>query len=108
MLRRKASISPLCGLLVAMVGCSSRVAAPLAPDTIVFNGKIVTVDKAFSIAEAAAIKNGRFIAVGSTREIQALAGSVTEEVDLSGKTVLPGFNDSHLHIAGAAGEPPDP
>jgi hypothetical protein len=68
-----------------------------------FNGKIVTVDEDFSIAEAVAIKDGRFVAVGSNSQIRSLAGDRTEMVDLEGRTVLPGFNDPHLHFAHTLG-----
>ena len=75
---------------------------------VLHNGKIVTVDGEFSLAQAVAIKDGRFVAVGSDSEILALAGAQTEKVDLEGKTVLPGFNDSHVHLAHRVGEPPEP
>jgi predicted amidohydrolase YtcJ len=69
-------------------------------DAIWLNGKIVTVDARFSIAEAMAIRNGRFIAVGTSAEIRKLAGKSTLVTDLHHKTVIPGFEDSHLHGAG--------
>src|SRR5262249_26042591 len=59
----------------------------------------VTVDPKFSIAQAVAIRDGKFAAVGSDSEIKALAGSKTEVVDLGGKTVLPGFTDRHGHVS---------
>ena len=74
-----------------------------SPDTILFNGKILTVDNKFRIAEAVAIRDGRFIAVGRNRTIQRLAGPKTVKIDLKGKTVLPGLIDSHCHFE-AAGE----
>ncbi len=55
-----------------------------------------------------AIKDGRLVAVGSNSQVLALAGANTQRIDLERKTVLPGFYDSHVHIAGAAGEAPDP
>ncbi len=55
-----------------------------------------------------AIKDGRLVAVGSNSQVLALAGANTRRIDLERKTVLPGFYDSHVHIAGAAGEAPDP
>jgi predicted amidohydrolase YtcJ len=64
------------------------------------NGHIVTVDASFSIAQAVAIANGRFMAVGSTASIKKLAGSGTTIIDLKGRTVVPGFADGHLHDAG--------
>jgi predicted amidohydrolase YtcJ len=75
-------------------------ARQLPPDLILFNGKIVTVDVAFSYAEAVAIREGRFVAVGSNDDVRRLAGAVTKQIDLRGRTVVPGFGDNHLHNAG--------
>jgi predicted amidohydrolase YtcJ len=72
------------------------------PDLIVHHGKIVTVDPEFRIAEAMAVKGDRILAVGSNSEIEALAGGQTQQIDLEGKTVLPGLIDSHTHPVGAA------
>lgn len=88
--------------------CSSAPPDVLAPDLILHNGKLVTVDEDFSIAEAVAIKNGHFIAVGSNSEILSLAGTATEIFDLEGKTVLPGLHDSHIHLAQRVADPPEP
>jgi predicted amidohydrolase YtcJ len=74
--------------------------AAQTPDAVYLNGKIVTVDARFSIAEAMAISHGRFTAVGTSAAIRRLAGPSTRVVDLHGKTVVPGFEDSHLHGAG--------
>jgi hypothetical protein len=73
----------------------------LWPDRIFFNGKIVTVDDHFTIEEAVAIKEDRFVAIGRTKEVLALAGPKTEKIDLEGKTALPGFIDTHPHLAHA-------
>jgi len=104
----RAWVAAALGLLLTTVAQSADLSRVLAPDTILHHGKIVTVDAKFSIAEAVAIKNGRFIAVGSNDEILALAGEKTEKVDLEGRTVLPGFNDAHVHLAQRVGEAPDP
>ena len=100
----------LAGILFALLPSCSGGDIPdaLAPDTILHNARIVTVDEDFSMAQAVAIKDGRLVAVGSDSQVLALAGANTERIDLEGKTVLPGFYDSHIHIAGAAGETPDP
>ena len=90
------------GLLGILAGCGADLGV-LHPDTVLFNGKIVTVDEDFSIAGAVAIKDGRFVAVGSDSQIRGLAGDRTEMVDLEGATVLPGFNDPHLHFAHTLG-----
>src|SRR5713226_5885096 len=71
-----------------------------APELIFVNAKIYTVDPMFSVAEAAAIANGRFAAVGSTAQVRRLAGPGTRIIDLGGKTVIPGLSDNHLHGAG--------
>ena len=69
-------------------------------DLVLLNGKVVTVDPEFSIAEAVAIKEGRFVAVGCNGEVAEVMGDETEVVDLKGKCVLPGLIDSHLHMLG--------
>jgi predicted amidohydrolase YtcJ len=81
------------------------------PDLILTNGKIVTVDERFSIAQAVAVgdfvtaapmldghERGRIIAVGTNKEIEALAGPRTRRIDLQGKTVIPGLIDNHMHL----------
>ena len=72
----------------------------IAPDLILHNGKVVTVDNQFSIAQAVAVKGPRILAVGSDSEMRALAGRNTEYEDLGGKTVIPGLIDSHIHAFG--------
>jgi predicted amidohydrolase YtcJ len=68
-----------------------------APDMILTDGKIVTVDARDTIAQALAIDHGRISAVGSTAQIRALAGPATAVIDLAGRTVIPGLIDSHIH-----------
>ena len=68
-----------------------------APEFILMNGRIATVDHLRPFAEAVAIQNGRFISVGSNEEIMRLRASNTETIDLGGRTVIPGLNDSHMH-----------
>ena len=75
-------------------------AALAAPDAIYINGQIITVDPGFTIAEAIAVTGGKFDAVGKTADIQKLAGPATSVIDLHGRTVVPGLEDSHLHNAG--------
>ena len=72
------------------------------PDTIFYNGKIVTVDNAFSIAEAFAVRGDRIQSVGQNSQIRKLAGPVTVLVDLQGRTVIPGLCDSHVHAPAAS------
>lgn len=66
-------------------------------DSVYYDGKIVTVDKSFSTAQALAVLDGKIIAVGSDKQVLALAGPKTVKVDLHGHTVLPGLSDDHYH-----------
>lgn len=67
-------------------------------DLVVMNGRIATQDKRRSFASAVAIKDGVFIATGSDKEVMAYRGPTTQVIDLSGRTAIPGLNDSHLHM----------
>ncbi|WP_307335858.1 amidohydrolase [Pseudomonas lini] len=72
---------------------------PDAPaDLILYNGRLHTVDRKKPQASAVAIKDGRFVVVGSDAQAMALQGPGTQIVDLHGRTVIPGLNDSHLHL----------
>ncbi len=73
-----------------------------APDLILHNGKIVTVNARNEIVQAVAIRGSRIVAVGADRTILARKGAATRLVDLKGKTVLPGLMDSHTHAADAS------
>jgi predicted amidohydrolase YtcJ len=94
-------VSVLCGLMLAACsGVPGSAGTGAAPDTILYNGKIVTVDGRFSIAQALAIREGKFVAVGSNDQVRRLSGPSTRSIDLRGRTVLPGLMDGHLHNAG--------
>ena len=69
------------------------------PQTILYNGNILTVNNRQPRAQAVAIADGRFLAVGANDEVQQLATSRTAKIDLGGKTVVPGFIDAHSHPA---------
>ena len=69
-----------------------------SPDLILYNGKIVTVDKNFSVVEALAIYDGKFIALGNSTDIEGLAGSRTKKINLQGRCVVPGQMDNHVHF----------
>jgi predicted amidohydrolase YtcJ len=71
-------------------------AAP--PDLVLFNGKIFTSNARQPYVEALAIRGDRIVAVGASKEILASAGEETKRIDLSGRTVIPGINDAHLHF----------
>ncbi len=68
------------------------------PDSVFYNGILLTQDASLPRAEAIAVKNGRIEAVGSRADIENLAGAGTERIDLEGRTMVPGFNDSHVHV----------
>ncbi|WP_460142994.1 amidohydrolase [Pseudomonas sp. S3_B08] len=70
----------------------------MSADLILFNGQFHTVDREKPLASAVAIKDGRFVAVGNDAEAMALKGSATQVVDMKGRCVIPGLNDSHLHL----------
>ena len=72
-----------------------------APDLILHHGKIVTVDKAFTIHQALAIRGDKIVGVGGNAEVLKTKGAHTQLLDLEGKTVLPGLIDSHVHPNGA-------
>ena len=67
-------------------------------DTILVNGKIVTVDGRFTIAQGVAIRGQRIVAVGATAKILKLKGADTKVIDLVNKTVIPGLIDNHAHF----------
>ena len=66
-------------------------------DTILVNGKILTVDTQFSTREAIAIRDGKITVVGSSSDVRKQAGPRTRVIDLQGHTVIPGLIDSHIH-----------
>lgn len=72
--------------------------AQIAPDLIVFNARIRTMDPARPSGEALACLHGRIVGVGRTTEMLALAGAATRRVDAGGRLLLPGFNDAHTHF----------
>ena len=69
------------------------------PELIVFNADIRTVDQSQNRAEAFAIKDGRFVAVGNNEEVLDLKGATTESINANGASIVPGFIDSHTHLS---------
>ncbi|MCZ2826165.1 MULTISPECIES: amidohydrolase [unclassified Modestobacter] len=100
-LKVAASVAAATGFAVA-----SPTAAHAGPrsrrgaDTVVMNGKVLTMHRGRECAEAVAMKDGLIVAVGSNREMARLVHRGTNVVDAGGGTVLPGINDGHLHFNG--------
>jgi predicted amidohydrolase YtcJ len=102
-----AGIAASAGLLS---GGPTSEAQPQMPDTspagagrgpaelVLRNGKIITVDAAFTIAQAIAIAGERIVAVGADAEVAAQIGPATRVIDLNGRTVIPGITDGHAHM----------
>jgi predicted amidohydrolase YtcJ len=90
-------------LIIMLVVISSTVTAcsqsSSIPDAniVLLNGGIYTVDANRNWAEAAAIRDGRIVSVGSNESIKMLIGAETEVIDLDGRMAMPGFVDSHIH-----------
>ena len=86
-------------LFSGVVGLSLSLQAQQTPaDIILTNGKIITVNDTFQIAQAVAVRGARIIAVGSNADITRLAGPNTQRIDLRGKSMVPGFIDNHAHF----------
>lgn len=83
-------------LIVAPMTTPAPVAA-LAPDLLIVNAAVRTLDPAQPQAEALAVFGNRIVAVGRSAELRALAGPNTRVIDAAGRSVLPGFNDAHVH-----------
>ena len=98
----------LLALAALTLACAQQPAGDMA-DTVYTNGKIYTVNEARPWAEAVAIKDGKFLKVGSNSDVEGLVGDATEVVDLEGRFVMPGVHDTHVHppIAYVFGEAGD-
>ncbi len=88
--------------ITAWLSFAQAVSAEDAADLILHNGKIVTVDRDFSVHEAIAVRGDKILRVGKNDDVLALGVEGTEVVDLGGKMVLPGLIDSHTHPNSAA------
>src|SRR5882672_5880813 len=92
----RAMVSSL--LMLLTCGASSSFSATCEnAELIVHNAKIVTMDPSDRIVEAMAVRDGRIVAVGTNKEVDACAGKETRRLELQGKTILPGLIDVHTH-----------
>src|SRR4051812_48291904 len=95
----------LASAFLAFLLAACTAARPTAPeseaaDLVLYNGKVVTVDSSFTLTRAVAIRGDRIVSVGDDARVRALAGPATKEINLGGRTVIPGLMDGHLHNAG--------
>jgi len=106
LLCRRVALALLALPFIVVPGCAPTATRPEvarpqardAADVILVNGKIVTVDDRFTIAQALAIKGRRIVAVGGNAEIRDRAGGNTRVIDLQGRSVIPGLIDNHAHF----------
>ncbi|HLG42179.1 MAG TPA: amidohydrolase family protein [Planctomycetota bacterium] len=82
-------------LVILPLAHAGAAPSPEPADMLLVNGNVITVDKAFSFAEAVAIRDGLIAAVGTSKDLRKLQDEKTEVIDLKGATVVPGFIDSH-------------
>lgn len=87
-------------LIIGALACLSVVAQPA--DIILTQGKIISADAQDKIYQAMAVRDGKIIALGKSKDIQAWKGKQTQVIDLKGKAVIPGLIDSHMHAIRAA------
>jgi predicted amidohydrolase YtcJ len=97
------------GLLVSVlaIGLAPIAATPLsraqaaarsAPDYVIYNANVITVNPQFALAKAFAVADGKFLLVGDNASVLKTAGPNTKKIDLRGRTVVPGFSDTHVHL----------
>jgi predicted amidohydrolase YtcJ len=101
-IRRNSFNRLTCGLAALALTLSTGAASAETADTVLFNGKILTVDKEFSVREALAIAHGRVLATGTSSAMKQLADDKARLIDLGGRTVIPGLTDGHIHGIRAA------
>lgn len=85
------------GATVLALGAGESELEAESADLVIFNARVITIDNERPEADSLAIRDGRFLAVGTQPEISKLIGARTEVWDAEGKVVVPGFNDAHLH-----------
>ena len=101
------SLTLLIALSISLAGCSpadqpaaesdTTAANTISADSVYTNGRIYTVNEAQLWAEAFAIKDGKFLVVGSAEEVAGVTGDNTKVIDLGGQFVMPGLIDTHTH-----------
>jgi hypothetical protein len=101
----KLILGAACAIACSGVMAAAKTDTAVVADIVYKNGNIHTVDTFHSTAEAVAIKDGKFIKIGSDEDMKAVTGKGTEVINLRGKMVMPGIIDTHIHaVRGALGE----
>ena len=85
-------------LLMLLVSTSAINAQTFSADLVVTNANIRTMDSKRTIARSLAVHNGKIVAIGSDADTKPLVGAKTRVIDAGGKTIIPGFNDAHVHF----------
>src|SRR5882757_6586753 len=101
-MKRSARAKALAAFASLCLTLPANVARAQTADTVLFNGKILTVDKDFSVREALAIGHGEVLASGTSAAMKKLGGDKAKLIDLGGRTVIPGLTDGHIHGIRAA------
>ena len=95
---RRTAVTAVVGVAIASAFSVLRAQRPPSADLLLTNGKIITVDERFTIAQAVAVRGDQIIAVGTNQEVTRLAGPGTRRIDLRGRAVIPGLIDNHMHL----------
>lgn len=93
------SARPFLALLTLVMACAAPEPSSDVADTVYTNGRIYTVNEVHPWVEAVAIKDGKFLVVGSSTEVERVTGESTEVIDLDGAFAMPGIGDNHIHPA---------
>jgi hypothetical protein len=91
------SSTPAAAFVAVFLLFTAPAAAQEPADIVVLNGRVLTVDPAFRVAEAVAVRGGAIVLVGTSAEARRLVGKETRVIDADGKSVVPGLIDSHVH-----------
>ena len=101
-LKALASIGAVSMTVAALGRVLAMQPAPPPAELVLLNGNVVTVDEKFRVASAIAVRDGRIVAVGSNDEVRRNIGKGTRVIEGRGRTVIPGFIDTHVHALGVA------
>ena len=96
------SLGPVILLIVAFGSDLATQPSPPPADLVLVNGNVVTVDEKFSVASALAVRDGKFVAIGSNDVVRRHIGKGTRVIEGRGRTVIPGLIDTHVHALGVA------